>query len=83
LAHLAITPSQRMGRGQESYPFRLILYTQKRIRRRKRETIFKFTAIELDMRGVLMEARECAAATPPTQFGSEKVRGKVLNLLSG
>ena len=25
----------------------------------------------------------CAAATPPTQFGSEKVRGKVLNLLSG
>jgi len=25
----------------------------------------------------------CAAATPPTQFGSEKVRGKVLNLLLG
>ena len=25
----------------------------------------------------------CAAATPPTQFGSEKVRGKVLNLLPG
>ena len=27
--------------------------------------------------------RDCAAATPPTQFGSEKVRGKVLNLLPG
>ena len=26
---------------------------------------------------------ECAAATPPTQFGSEQVRGKVLNLLPG
>ena len=25
----------------------------------------------------------CAAATPPTQSGSEKVRGKVLNLLPG
>ena len=30
-----------------------------------------------------MTETKCAAATPPTQFGSEKVRGKVLNLLPG
>ena len=36
-----------------------------------------------DQKYILEDEINCAAATPPTQSGSEKARGKVLNLLLG